>query len=167
MRAICGTAQFIFAKAGKWCCWFLGGFDGSLRTLAVLTAAEVLTGIMCAHKGHNLSGRYLSDLIRKLLLIFVVVSVANVLDTWIGGKALRSISLLYYIYLEGSSLVQNMDRLHFPIPEPLRQAIKRLQDGGEGKEGEVRPGKDGDGGEPGGHEEDGHESDRGKTNRTS
>lgn len=168
MEEICSIAQFMLTKVSGWCCWFLGGFDNPLRTLIALTAAGELTGIIRAYKDHDLSVKFFLELICKIPLIFIIVGAANVLDIWIEGRALRSTSLLFYIYNEGLSLIKNMDYLHFPIPEPLRQMIKRLPDNQKTNDSEVRPDKDADGGKPVGHEvgsyeEGGHESDRDKT----
>lgn len=176
MERVWSVAQFMLEKVSGWCCWFLGGFDNPLHTLVALTAAGELAGIIRAYRDHELSVKFFSDIICKILMTFIIVGVANVFDIWIEGKALRSASLLFYIYNEGLFLIKNMDDLHFPIPGPLCQIIKLLPDNRKANDSEARPDKDADSGEldssepvdheAGSHGEGGHESDSGKTNRT-
>ena len=109
MERFWSVAKFMLEKVSGWCCWFFGGFDNPLHTLVALTAAGELTGIIRAYKDHELSAKFFSDLICKILMTFIIVGVANVFDIWIEGKTLRSASLLFYIYNEGLFLIKNMN----------------------------------------------------------
>lgn len=129
MQVVWNIVQFMITRINEWNCWFLGGINNPLRTLAVLAAAGEISGIMCAYVDQKLSREFWIKVIYKVLLIYIIIGVTNTLDIWIfyEEKVLRSAATFFYISKEGVFLIENAEHLGVPIPGPLEQAIKRLQ----------------------------------------
>ena len=64
----------------------------------------------------------------RKILIFVLVGVANLLDTHVLGTAavLRTAVIFFYISNEGISLLENAGHLGVPYPQKLRDVLAQL-----------------------------------------
>ena len=119
---------------GGWLGYFLGGTDGLLTALIVLSGLDYLTGVLCAVLEKKLSSAVGFRGICRKALIFVLVGVGHVLDTRVAGSgaAMRTAVICFYLSNEGISLLENVARLGLPVPERLKEALKQLH----GKEDE-------------------------------
>ncbi len=108
--------------------WFLGGCDGPLCTLLAFVALNCLTGVMCAVADRELSGRAGFQAVCQKILIFGLVGIGHVLDTQVIGtdSFLRIAMILFYIYNEGTALIQNAEHLGLITPARLKTILKQL-----------------------------------------
>ncbi len=129
--------QAMFTMLGGWLGWFLGGWDGFLYALLAFTAADYITGVMCAIVDKKLNSTVGFQGICKKVLIFMMVGISNILDTLIigGGSVLRTAVIFFYLSNEGVSLLENAGHIGLPIPAKLMEVLEQLHD---------RSGKDGD-----------------------
>ena len=78
----------------------------------------------------HLSSEIGSKGICKKMLIFILVGMANILDTQIIGNGciVRSAVIFFYISNEGIPILENAGHLGLPIPEKLKSILKQLNE---------------------------------------
>ena len=131
MKEIWNWIQLAFVAVGAFLGWFLGGLDGFLYALIAFVVIDYLTGVLCAIIDKKLSSEIGAKGIFKKVLIFVLVGVANILDTQILGStgnsgALRTAVIFFYLSNEGISILENAGHIGLPIPEKLKEVLKQL-----------------------------------------
>ena len=136
MKDFWNMIQLIFSALGGWLGYFLGGCDGLLYTLLAFTAMDYITGVMCAVNDKTLSSEVgFRDICRKVM-IFMLVGIANILDTDVVGTGcvLRTAVIFFYISNEGVSLLENAAHLGLPVPEKIKAVLEQLHDRAEKEE---------------------------------
>ncbi len=130
MKEFWNMIQITFTAVGGWLGYFLGGCDGLILALLLFVAIDYITGVMCAVADKRLSSEVGFKGICRKVLIFMMVGVANILDTKIigGGSVLRSAVIFFYLSNEGISLLENAGYLGLPIPEKLKVVLEQLHD---------------------------------------
>ncbi len=120
--------QMAVAAVGGWLGYFLGGADGLLIALIVLSVLDYVTGVMCAITDKKLSSAVGARGIFKKMLIFMLVGVGHIVDTNVvgTGSALRSAVLCFYLSNEGLSVLENTAYLGLPIPDKLKEILTQL-----------------------------------------
>lgn len=136
MKEFWNLIQIAFAALGGWLGYFLGGCDGLLIALVAFVAIDYVTGVMCAVTDKNLSSGVGFKGICRKVIIFMLVGVANILDTRVigTGSVLRSAVIFFYLSNEGISLLENAGHLGLPIPEKLKAILEQLHDRAEKEE---------------------------------
>ena len=109
---------------------FIGGNDGLLYTLIVFVVVDYITGVLCAIIEKNLASSIGFRGIFQKVMLFLLVGIANVLDTKIlgTGAMLRSTVIFFYVANEGISILENAGRMGLPVPEKLKAVFKQLHD---------------------------------------
>ena len=109
---------------------FIGGNDGLLYTLIVFVVVDYITGVLCAIIEKNLASSIGFRGIFQKVILFLLVGIANVLDTKIlgTGAMLRSAVIFFYVANEGISILENAGRMGLPVPEKLKAVFKQLHD---------------------------------------
>ena len=130
MKEFWNTMQMVFAAVGGWLGYFLGGCDGLLIALGVITVVDYITGVMCAINDQKLSSEVGFRGICRKVLIFFLVGVANILDVEVigTGSVLRTAIIFFYLSNEGVSLLENAAHLGLPIPKKLKDVLAQLHD---------------------------------------
>ena len=110
--------------------WFIGGNDILLYALIAFVVVDYITGVLCAVIEKNLASAIGFRGIFQKVMIFLLVGIANVLDTKIlgAGAMLRSAVIFFYIANEGISILENAGRMGLPIPEKLKAVFRQLKD---------------------------------------
>lgn len=87
-----------------------------------------VTGIMCAVVDKKLSSRVGFKGIFKKVLIFALVGLGHILDTYVigTGAVLRTAIIFFYISNEGVSLIENAAYLGLPVPKKLKAVLEQL-----------------------------------------
>lgn len=136
MKEFWNMIQIAFAALGRWLGYFLGGCDGLLIALVAFVAIDYVTGVMCAVTDKKLSSGVGFKGICRKVIIFMLVGVANILDTRVigTGSVLRSAVIFFYLSNEGISLLENAGHLGLPIPEKLKAVLEQLHDRAEKEE---------------------------------
>lgn len=122
------TIQVIFTAVGGWLGWFLGGCDGLLYALIAFVVIDYVTGVMCAVVDKKLSSAVGFKGIFKKILIFALVGIGHILDTYVigTGSVLRTAIIFFYLSNEGVSLMENAAHLGLPIPQKLKAVLEQL-----------------------------------------
>ncbi|EHI69955.1 phage holin family protein [Streptococcus ictaluri] len=130
MKELWSISQAVITGLGGWLGFYLGGVDGVLTALVLFVVSDYLTGIMCAVVDRQLSSSVGFKGIFRKVLIFVMVGVANILDTQIigNGSVIRTAVIFFYLSNEGISLLENAAYLGLPIPEQLKLILQQLHD---------------------------------------
>ena len=131
------SIQVAFTAVGGWLGWFLGGCDGLLYALLAFVVIDYVTGIMCAIVDKKLSSAVGFKGIFKKVLIFGLVGIGHILDTYVigNGSILRTAVIFFYLSNEGVSLIENAAHLGLPIPKKLKDVLEQLHNRAE-KEGD-------------------------------
>ena len=113
----------------------LGGWDMLIYALLLFMALDYVTGIYRAYKDKELSSEIGINGIAKKITILVVVAVAVGVDLVTGTQgAIRTLSILWYIVMEGISILENAVRIGITVPDKLSDALLQLKDGGKKSE---------------------------------
>ena len=109
---------------------FIGGNDGLLYALIVFVVVDYITGVLCAVVEKNLASSIGFRGIFQKVMIFLLVGIANVLDTKIlgAGAMLRSAVIFFYVANEGISIMENAGRMGLPVPEKMKGVFRQLHD---------------------------------------
>ena len=107
----------------------LGGWSPDMKLLAGLMAADYATGVLCAlfHKSkHTKSGGLSAAAGFKGLLkkaaIPLVLFVSALADSALGGN-LKRMTIGFYIFNEGVSVLENLTCMGVPVPKAVRDAL--------------------------------------------
>lgn len=135
MKEIWNWIQTALAAIGGFMGWFLGGSDGFLYALIAFVVMDYITGVLCAIIDKNLCSKIGAKGIFKKILIFMLVGVGHILDTYILGFAgntdasvLRTAVIFFYLSNEGISILENAAHIGLPIPQKLKDVLKQLHD---------------------------------------
>lgn len=120
--------QMMATAIGNWFNWFMGDGDNLLYTLITLVLLEYLTSIMCAIKDRVLFKEVSFQNICGKVLLFVIVGVGHVLDSYVIGvsTALRTTAISFYIAVEGAALLKNAVCVGLPVPQPLNSVFEQF-----------------------------------------
>ena len=140
MKEFWNMIQMVFAAVGGWLGYYLGGCDGLLLALVAFSAADYLTGVMCAVSDRKLSSNVGFKGIYRKVLIFLLAGIANILDVHVigTGSVLRTAVIFFYISNEGVSLLENAAHLGLPVPEKIKAVLEQLHDRAEKTETEEK-----------------------------
>ena len=129
MKNIINNLQIIFTAIGGYLGYFLGGLDGFIYALVTFVVIDYITGIMAAIVERKLSSEIGFRGIFKKVLIFLLVTVGNIIDkNLVGtGGAVRTAVIFFYISNEGISIIENSIRIGLPVPEKLKNVLEQLQ----------------------------------------
>lgn len=110
--------------------FMFGEIDGLLLALVAFVVIDYVTGFICAWTEKKLSSEVGAKGIAKKVFIFMLVAVANIIDTQIlrNGAAIRTAVIFFYIANEGVSICENAGRLGLPIPEKLKMVLEQLNE---------------------------------------
>jgi toxin secretion/phage lysis holin len=135
MKEIWTWIQLLLAAIGGWLGWFLGGADGFLYALIAFVVIDYITGVMCAIVDHKLSSEVGFKGIFKKVLIFMMVGIGHIMDTYLigNGEVLRTAVIFFYCSNEGVSMLENAGHLGLPIPAKLKDILEQLHDRTEDK----------------------------------
>lgn len=105
-----------------------GGFDTLLYSLISFIIIDYLTGIILAIKNKKLSSKIGYRGILKKVTIILIICMGNIMDKYIlyTGNTLRTIIIMFYIANEGISILENVGEIGLPIPQKLKDVIKKL-----------------------------------------
>ena len=140
MKEFWNMIQMVFAAVGGWLGYYLGGCDGLLLALVAFSAADYLTGVMCAVSDRKLSSNVGFKGICRKVLIFLLAGIANILDVHVigTGSVLRTAVIFFYISNEGVSLLENAAHLGLPVPGKIKAVLEQLHDRAEKTETEEK-----------------------------
>jgi toxin secretion/phage lysis holin len=117
------------AAGGSVVSYLFGGWSYLLTILLTFVVIDYITGIAAAGKEGKLSSDAGTWGIAKKVLIFVMVTIAHLVDQIIGNaNLLRDAAIFFYMSNELISILENIGRLGVPIPPAIRKAIELLKE---------------------------------------
>lgn len=119
MQNVIDKIELTFAALDGFLGWFFGDLDGFLYALIIFVVMDYFTGILAAGVKKELSSAVGFKGIAKKVCIFVLVGIANILDTQVlqNGTAICTAVIFFYLANEG-----------IPIPAKLRDMLIQLSD---------------------------------------
>ncbi|UOE96083.1 phage holin family protein [Alkalihalobacillus sp. LMS39] len=123
-----------------------------LTVLLVLVFLDYGSGLAAAwtegknhpkDKAKGLSSRIGMRGIVKKVFIFVVIAMGNLVDYTLIETGMRTepivfqAAVVFYIFNECISLLENVGRMGIPVPNQLKQAVQVLKDKGEDKDEKI------------------------------
>ncbi len=135
MKNFIEAAQYAFAALGGAVGAVMGGFDGFLYALIVFVVVDYLTGVMVAVLNKKLSSEVGFHGIFKKVVIFALVAVGHIVDSYViqNGSVIRTAVIFFYLSNEGISILENASVLGLPVPQKLKDVLEQLKDGKEGE----------------------------------
>ena len=130
MKETIFTMKLGFSILGGLIGFMFGEIDGLLLALVAFVVIDYVTGFICAWTEKKLSSEVGAKGIAKKVFIFMLVAIANIVDTQIlaQGAAIRTAVIFFYLANEGVSICENAGRLGLPIPEKLRAVLEQLNE---------------------------------------
>ena len=128
MKELINVGQFFITILGGFFGWLLGGLDGLAYALVLFVAVDYITGIMAGIVEKKISSEVGFKGIFRKVVIFILVSIAHIIDSKIlgNGSAIRTAVIFFYISNEGISILENAARIGLPIPEKLMEVLHQL-----------------------------------------
>ena len=130
MKDVANTMQYVFAAMGGSLGAVLGGFDGFLYALIVFVVVDYMTGVMVGILNKELSSQIGFRGIFKKVVIFSLVAVAHIIDTYViqNGSVLRTTMIFFYLSNEGISILENGALIGLPIPKNMKDVLEQLKE---------------------------------------
>lgn len=128
MKATVDSFNIIVSTIGGILGGFLGNMDGILYALVIFVILDYVTGVLYAVEEKKLSSAVGYEGIARKVTIFILVGIANILDTYILGQSgvLRAVVIFFYLSNEGISILENATELGLPVPEKLKNILNQL-----------------------------------------
>lgn len=128
MKDVISVIQIMVSVIGAYIGRILGGIDGFLYALIIIVIIDYITGIMMAIVEKKLSSEIGFKGIARKVLIFLLVGVANIIDSKLlaNGSAIRTAVIFFYISNEGISILENSARMGLPVPTKFRDVLAQL-----------------------------------------
>ena len=129
MKEIVNIFQTIIAAIGAFLGGILGGVDGFLYALIAFVIIDYVTGVMVGILQRKLSSSIGFRGIFKKVLIFIMVSIAHIIDKNVlgTGSSIRTAVIFFYVSNEGISILENAIKIGLPVPNKLREMINKLK----------------------------------------
>ncbi|WOO37908.1 phage holin family protein [Anaerocolumna sp. AGMB13020] len=120
--------RLILAFVGGILGCIFGGFNSLIYALTAFVALDYITGVLLAIRDKKISSEVGYRGIVRKFLIFLIVSMGNIMDNYVlgTGSTLRTLVVMFYLANEGISILENAGQLGLPIPKRLREAIEKL-----------------------------------------
>ena len=128
MKATVDSFNIIVSTIGGILGGFLGNMDGILYALVIFVILDYVTGVLYAVEEKKLSSAVGYEGIARKVTIFILVGIANILDSYILGQSgvLRAVVIFFYLSNEGISILENATQLGLPVPEKLKNVLEQL-----------------------------------------
>lgn len=96
--------------------------------MIALVVIDFISGVLAAYYEKKLNSEIGQRGIIKKVCIFLMVAMAQVLDTTSGLSEpyMRTAVIMFFIANESLSAMENMGRLGVPLPDALKAALEKL-----------------------------------------
>jgi len=106
---------------------FLGGFDELIYAFITFVCIRYITELLCAIVEKKLSHEIGLYGIIKRVFVFLLIGAANIVDDVAGiGGIVRTITITFFMYIEGISMLENARRINLPVPPKLKEILTLL-----------------------------------------
>lgn len=114
----------------------IGGWDMALQVLTILMCLDVMSGLAKAWITGVFESRKFREGLMSKAGFFVVLILAFQIDVMMGNPEpiVRTVTSLYYIGVEGTSLIENLGAIGVPIPATIKNKLNAFRDEVENKD---------------------------------
>jgi len=120
----------IVAAIGGVIAGMLGGYDTLIKALLFAMASDVGTGLYLSKVLKQTSSSKGISGIHKKIGILMMIAFATIIDGVIGQTGvLRNGAVIFYLAMEGLSLVENLTAMGVPAFQPLKEYLVQLKEG--------------------------------------
>lgn len=118
----------------------IGGWDMTLQVLLILMMADILTGVIKSlYHCKFTSKEFRQGLVSKAGFLIILILCFQ-LDTLMGNSqpVIRTACAIFYITIEGSSILENLGAMGVPIPSWISKRLASLKGIADSKEAESK-----------------------------
>ncbi|MBO1264384.1 phage holin family protein [Proteiniclasticum sp. SCR006] len=120
----------IVAAIGGVIAGMLGGYDTLIKALLFAMASDVGTGFYLSKVLKQTSSSKGISGIHKKIGILMMIAFATIIDGVLGQTGvLRNGAVIFYLAMEGLSLVENLTAMGVPAFQPLKEYLVQLKEG--------------------------------------
>ena len=122
--------EYLAIAIGAGIGFMYGEPNNMLYAVLALCTFDFLTGLMVACQRHKLSSKVGFHGFFKKMAIFIMISLAHLIDKYIigAGNTFLTAAMLYYSANEGISIVENCEKLGLPVPKKLKKILQQVKD---------------------------------------
>lgn len=115
----------------------IGGWGNLLQTLLIFMFIDILTGVIKAWRDGAFTSKQMRQGLVQKAGFFIVIMLANQIDQIAGGSvatlgsieiAVRDATCLFYVAVEGSSIIENLGQMGVQIPNFIASGLARIKD---------------------------------------
>ena len=100
-----------------------------MQILTILVVLDYITGVCIAIRMRKLSSTSGFRGIATKVLIYVILSICNIMDNFIlkDGISIQSVAVLFYCTNEIISILENTAKAGVPLPQKLKDILENLK----------------------------------------
>jgi toxin secretion/phage lysis holin len=119
-----------------------GGWDEAMEVFIWCVILDIVTGVIKGFVLKEFSSRRMRKGFATKFGYFVVIALATQFDKLMPEDApiLRTIAVWFYIFVEGSSVLENLAQMGVPIPQQIVDRLAVFKDKG-GEQATLKDGK--------------------------
>lgn len=108
---------------------FFGGADGLICALIIFILVDLFFSILLSLIKGNTKTFINKKIICKKIAMFFIIGLSNIIDICLVDSIsyLHTITILFYIVHEASSILKKSVKLDLPVPKPLLIYIEKLK----------------------------------------
>lgn len=128
-------SDVVFAFSMTVVTFLFGGWDKAFIAFCVCISLDVLTGVIKGLRFGEFTSRRMREGFATKVGYIITIILATALDRLLPDELpiLRTICLYFYIFVEGSSIVENLAQMGVPIPKALVDRLEVINGKGEGR----------------------------------
>lgn len=125
MKYLNDSVAVAFTGSMTWLTYMLGGWDDALKILFFCVILDIASGIVKGFYYKDFTSRRLRMGFSTKIGYFIVIALANMLDGALPDSepVLRTIAVWFYIYVEASSIIENMAQVGVPVPKAIADRL--------------------------------------------
>lgn len=100
-----------------------------MQILTILVILDYITGVCIAIRLKKLSSTVGFQGISTKVVIFIILSICNIMDKYIlnDGISIQSVAILFYCTNEIISILDNAAKAGVPMPQKLKEILENLK----------------------------------------
>lgn len=112
-----------------------GGWDTGLKVLLILMVIDMITGITSAlmNKSTKTESGALNSYVTwkgiiKKIVTLLIICLAYQLDLALGTSVIRDATVIFFVFNEGTSILENAGHIGIPLPSIIQKALDVLKE---------------------------------------
>jgi toxin secretion/phage lysis holin len=137
------TFKALLAVVGGVVGYLFGGWGGLLPILLVLMVIDQVSGLLASFVEGKLSSKVGFKGISKKVMVLLIIIVCHFIDLLcakqgiFNGPIIRDGAIMFYLWNEVLSFIENAGRMGVPLPAQLTNAVEVLK--GKAERNEIKP----------------------------